>query len=105
MNQQKREIQAARVKRVLAREMPQGAVAAAAGSLIAGMRQQLPYDASAGFVVYWDYAMAIPRKFRSVLVERARLVYCLYDGGTARGNAKATPCAVRRVGQGGVTGV
>ena len=68
MNEHKRNIVAARARKQLAAMQPQQQL----GAMPAG---QIAYDPKAGFAIFFDFALAVPRQFRQL-----QLRYEFWDG-------------------------
>ena len=78
MADQKRQLMAARMRKQIAKELPndEGGWGRDTG----------PYDPVAGFVVYFDYILGVPKRFSML-----QLVYCFYDKQAAKTRVKGLP--------------
>ena len=73
-----RNLELAKVKKAISKESVSTAWAPTSAS----------YDPMEGFFMYFDYITGIPKRF-----EKIRVVFCIYDGETAKTSAKALlPC-------------
>lgn len=78
MSDQKRQLMAARMRKQIAKELP--------GEGGGWGRDTGPYDVVAGFVVYFDYMLGVPKRFTNL-----QMVYCFYEKTSAKTKVKGLP--------------
>jgi hypothetical protein len=80
MSEKRRQLRAARIQRILAKEMPGGA----AGDDMLSKK----YDSEEGLFIWFDFALGIPTRFRKL-----QLVYCFAIDTQVQTKPKALPIA------------